>query len=236
MNKILLGTIFVLTFQHATSQQRLADNVKSTNQICFKVDTIETKNKYNVTIRLDWMDSIIELNYTTRIKYDLEEARKFRRDSTYLPSASDTITMNKMRTTGAQNCHSYALDKFFSSIQFENLVFTKWTSLKENKYMSSILATSFIKTKSFDAKRKKCKECSFDKGSLIVFRNKWDTPIHTVYFDGQLFHSKYGALPAKEEKTVDEILKIYWDSMKIEEYQLDNEKLTDFINRKNTKS
>ncbi len=236
MNKLFFGTIFILISHHATSQQKLTDNIRSTEQICFKLDTIETKSKYNATVRINWMDSIIELSYTTKIKYDLEEARKFRRDSTYIPSASDTITMNKMRTTGSQNCHSYALEKFFTSIQFENLVFTKWTSLKENKYMNSILATSFIKTKSFDTKRKKCKVCSFDKGSLIVFRNKWDTPIHTVYFDGQSFHSKYGALPAKEEKTIDEILKIYWDSTKIEEYQLDNGKLADFISRKKIKS
>jgi hypothetical protein len=236
MDKLLIGTIFILTFQQATSQEIVADNIKSIRQLYYTVDTIETKYKYNPTLRINWMDSIIELNYTTRIKYDLEEARKFRRDSTYVPSSADTINMNKMRTTGAQNCHSYALDKFFNSIQLDNSLFTKWTSLKENYYMNSILATSFIKTKSFDTKRKKCKVCSFDKGTLIVFRNKWDSPIHTVYFDGQVFHSKYGAWPAKEEKNVDEILKRYWDSTKIEEYQLDNDKLTNFINRKKIKS
>jgi len=235
MDKLIFGTIFLLTFQHATSQEIVTRSLKSTRQLYFAVDTVQTKYKYNPTLRINWMDSIIELDYTTRIKYDLEEIRKFRRDSTYVPSTADTINMNKMRTTGAQNCHSYALDKFFSSIQIDNSLFTKWTSLKENKYMNSILATSFIKTNSFETKRKKCKECSFDKGSIVVFRNKWDTPIHTVYFDGQFFQSKYGALPAKAEDNVDLILKKYWDSTKIEEYKLDDKKITDFINRKLTK-
>ena len=233
---IIIGTILILTFQQATSQEIVSDNIKSTRQLCFTVDTIQTKYKYNPTLRVNWMDSIIELDYTTRIKYDLEEARKFRRDSTYIASSADTINMNKMRTTGAQNCHSYALDKFFNSIQLDNSLFTKWTSLKENRYMNSILVTSFKKTKSFETKRKKCKECAFDKGSIIVFRNKWDTPIHTVYFDGQFFHSKYGAWPAKAEDNVDSILKRYWDSTKIEEYKLDDKKIADFIKRKLEKS
>ena len=161
MDKLIIGTIFILTIQQATSQQIVADNIKSTRQLYFSVDTVQTKYKYNPTLRINWMDSIIELDYTTRIKYDLDEARKFRRDSSYIPSTSDTINMNKLRTTGAQNCHSYALDKFFSSTQIDNLLFTKWTSLKENRYMNSILATSFIKTKSFEVKKKKCAECSF---------------------------------------------------------------------------
>jgi hypothetical protein len=177
------------------------------------------------------MDSVIEIDKTDRIKYDLEEARKFRRDSIYIPTPSDTLTMNEMRTIGAQNCHSYALEKYFNSIQVDNTLFTRWTSLKENKYMNSILMTTFVKTKSFDTKRKKCKECSFDKGSLIVFRNKWNTPIHTVYFDGQYFHSKYGALRAKAESNVDPILKKYWDSTKIEEYRLDDKIIMSLINK-----
>jgi len=230
MDKLILGIIFILTFQPATAQETGMD-VKSIRLLYFPVDTVQTKYKYNVIVKVNWMDSLIELNYTTRIKYDLEEARKFRRDSTYIPSIADTIRMNKARTIGAQNCHSYALDRFFSNIHLDNLLFTKWTSLKENEYMNSILTTSFTKTKSFETKRKKCKECSFEKGSLIVFRNKWNIPIHTVYFDGQFFHSKYGALPAKAEDNVDLILKIYWDSTIVEEYQLDNKKIADFIDR-----
>ncbi len=230
MNKLVLSTIFILTFQQATSQDIKADNIKSIQSLYFPLDTIQTNYKYNVTVRINWMDSIIEINNTTRIKYDLEEARKFKRDSTYIPSAADTVNMNKIRTSGSQNCHSYALDKFFKSIQLNNLLFTEWTVLKENRYMNSILSTTFTKTKSFEPKRKKCKDCSFDKGSIIVFRNKWNVPIHTVYYDGK-FHTKYGAWPAKVEDSVEMILKVYWDTMTIEEYKLDDNKIADFINK-----
>ena len=236
MDKLIIGIIVILTFQQATSQDVGADNIKSTRELYFIVDTIQTKYKYNPTLRINWMDSIIKLNYTTRIKYDLEQARKFRRDSTYIPSSSDTVKMNELWRTGAQNCHSYALEKFFNSIHLADSLFTKWTSLKENRYMNSILVNSFTKTKSFETKRKKCKECAFDKGSIIVFRNKWGTPIHTVYYDGQFFHSKYGALPAKAEHNIDLILKIYWDSTKIEEFKLDDKKLVDFVKIKKEKS
>jgi hypothetical protein len=176
------------------------------------------------------------MDKTDRIKYDLEEVRKFRRDSNYLPTPTDTLAMNELRTIGAQNCHSYALEKYFTAIEIDNSLFTKWTSLKENNYMNSILATTFIKTKSFGTIRKKCKECSFDKGSLIVFCNKWNSPIHTVYFDGQYYHSKYGALQPKAENSVDSILKRYWDSIKIEEYQLDDKKILKYLNMRLKKS
>lgn len=232
MDKLILGIILILAFQQATSQDIKADNIKSIQSLYFPFDTIQTKYKYNITVRVNWMDSIIEINNTTRIKYDLEEARIFRRDSTYTPSVTDTLNMNKMRTSGSQNCHSYALNKFFKNIQLDNLLFTEWTALKENRYMNSILATTFAKTKSFEPKRKKCKDCSFDKGSIIVFRNKWNTPIHTIYFDGQFFHSKYGVLPAKTEHNIDAVLKRYWDSTKIEEYQLDSKKIVDYISEK----
>lgn len=231
MDKLIIG-IIIFTFQQATSQSTTSDNrTKSTRSFYSSVDTLPSKYRYYSILRVNWMDSIIEIDKTDRIKYDLEEARKFRRDSIYIPTPSDTLTMNEMRTIGAQNCHSYALEKYFNSIQVDNSLFTKWTSLKENRYMNSILTTTFVKTSSFDTKRKKCKECSFDKGSLIVFRNKWNTPIHTVYFDGQYFHSKYGALRAKAESSVDHILKKYWDSTKIEEYRLDNEKIMSRINK-----
>ncbi|UYN85138.1 MAG: hypothetical protein KIT51_09505 [Cyclobacteriaceae bacterium] len=85
-------------------------------------------------------------------------------------------------------------------------------------------------------RKRNAQSVPFDKGTIVVFRNKWDSPIHTVYFDGQFFHSKYGAWPAKAEEKVDFILKKYWDSTKIEEYKLDNKKITDFINRKIEKS
>lgn len=233
MEKLMIATILVLTFQHATSQDLTADNkIKSITSLYYPVDTIQTKeDKYSLTVNFNWMDSVIQVRRTTRIKYDLREMRKFRKDSTFIPSPTDTLRYNELRKTFSQNCHSYALEKYFKSKRVtDDFLFTEWTALTENRYMDKILNTAFEKTKTFEPKKKKCKDCSFNKGSIIVFRNKWGTPIHTVYYDGK-FHSKYGGWAAKTEDHVDLILKKYWDSTKIEEYRLDDKKIRNFIDR-----
>ncbi len=73
-----------------------------------------------------------------------------------------------------------------------NLLFTDRTIVTENMYMEKILATSFKKGHSIKTKPNKNLKYAFDKGTLLVFRNKWNTPIHTVFYDGE-YHTKYGA-------------------------------------------
>lgn len=232
MNKLIIGTILILTFQQATSQNTAADKINSINSLYVSVDTIQTKgDKSSLTIDIKWMDLIIQITKTTRIRYDLEVMRKFARDSTFTPSPTDTLRANEMRKTFSQNCHSYALEKYFKNAGIaDGLLFTEWTALVENKYMDKILSTTFEMTKSFETKRKKCKNCDFNKGVIIVFRNKWNWPIHTVYYDGK-FHSKYGGWGAKAEDNVEMILKSYWDSTKIEEYRLDENRIATYLNK-----
>jgi hypothetical protein len=169
------------------------------------------------------MDSIIQIRKTTAIKYDLETERKFRKDSSFLPSQADTIRANKLRKSFSQNCHSYSLEKFFNDKGINDSLFTEWTVLAGNRYMDKILQTTFEKTKSYIVKKRKCKECDFDKETIIVFRNKWNTPIHTVYYDGN-FHSKYGGWPAQTENNIKIILDRYFDTVLLEEYDLTNKK------------
>ncbi len=232
MDKLIIGTIFILTFQHAKSQDITAENkIKSIQSLYYSVDTVQSKDKNSLTVDIKWMDSVIQIRKTTRVKYDIDEARKFRRDSTYTPSLTDTLRVYEMRKIFSQNCHSYALEKYFKNAGLnDELLFTEKTVLTENMYMDKILVTAFEKINSFETKRKKCKDCNFSIGSIIVFRNKWNWPIHTVYYDGK-FHSKYGGWAAKAEDTVDIILKAYWDTTTIEEYKLDDKKIRHFIDR-----
>jgi hypothetical protein len=156
-------------------------------------------------------------------------------DSTYNPTPDDTLRYIELRKLFSQNCHSYALEKYFKSLGITDDLFNDSTVLTENKYMDKILITSFQKTKDYKVKNKKCKDCNFDTGTIIVFRNKWNWPIHTVYFDG-LFHSKYGGGQAKAESNVDIVVKRYWDTVTVEEYKLDYNKIADFFERRNKKS
>ena len=227
MNKLVTTTILALTIYQVTAQSTVDNKVLSIKNLYFPTDTISTKDKYSLTVDIKWMDSVIQIRKTTAIRYDLEESRKFRRDPTYNPTPDDTLRYTKLRKTFSQNCHSYALEKYFRNVGVTDDLFNETTVLTENRYMDKILITSFEKTKEFKIKRKKCKDCTFDKGTIIVFRNKWNSPIHTVYFDGQ-FHSKYGGWPAKAEDKIDNVLKKYWDTVTIEEYKFDNKKAAKF--------
>ncbi len=220
----------LLGFKTSISQTRIEESkfvsIKSLYHI---VDTIKTKDKTSLTLTVSWMDSVIEIRKTTIVKYDLVEMRKFGRDPAFVPKPEDTIRFKDLRKTFSQNCHSYALEKYFVHQNIsDNALFTEWTSLTENKYMERILSTSFQKMSTFNTKRRKCKDCFFSAGTIIVFRNKWNSPIHTVYYDGK-FHSKYGGWAAKAESHIESILKVYWDTKVIEEYRLDYGKVRDFI-------
>ena len=193
-------------------------------------DTLN-RNNTSVTMKILWMDSVVEVRKTTSLKYDLEYARKFRRDSTYVPTQKDTLSYNELRRIGSQNCHSYALEKYFSYHNiFDNELFTNMTTVTENKYMEKILVTSFKKVTSIPTKPRKNLKYNFTKGSILVFRNKWNTPIHTVFYDGE-FHSKYGGWSAKVEKDLKPVFDRYWDTTTIEEFHFDTEKIDKYLTR-----
>jgi hypothetical protein len=192
----------------------------------FQDSIYEDKNSMVLNVR--WMDSLIQIQKTIRVMYDLNYERKFRKDSTYIPKPTDTLRMNEMRKNFSQNCYSYALEKYFMNAGLKDeLLFTAWTRFG-GVQMNTILFTAFEKINSFETKRKKCKDCSFNNGSLLVFRDKWNRPMHAVYYDGK-FHSKYGGWAAKAEEDVDTILKAYWDTVRVEEYRLDDKKIQDYL-------
>src|SRR5438046_2458266 len=87
----------------------------NTIKLLYKViDSIKDENGY--FIRISWMDTIIEIKRTTKIKYDLEFQRKFRKDDSYLPTPEDTLKNTEMLRLFAQNCASYAFERYFASV------------------------------------------------------------------------------------------------------------------------
>ena len=192
-------------------------------------DTLKTDHA-SVTLQVLWMDSIIEVRQTISLRYNLESERKWRHDSTYLPAASDTTRYFELRKNAAQNCHSYSLEKFFQYHKFSNQLFYGRTVLTENHYMDDILATAFKRINARSTRPRKNLKEPFTKGSLIIFRNKWGTPIHSVFYDGE-FQTKNGVFKAKAEKSIQSIFKTYWDTTTIEEYGLDIAKVNRYENR-----
>lgn len=120
------------------------------------------------------MQAPIEIRLTQQVQYDLDETRKFRKDSTFVATHEDSLNYLKIAENFTQNCHSYALEKYFDHYKIsDNLLFNKNTVLIENKYMNTILETAFKKTKTISTKPSKNLKTKFENGSLIVFRNKY---------------------------------------------------------------
>ena len=223
-----------LTYLTLTAQENSAPDNKGIETVSalYKIQDTLSRDNTSVTLRVLWMDSLLEIRKTTSLKYDLEYARKFRKDPTYIPTKNDTITYNELRRIGSQNCHSYALEKYFKYHNVsENTLFTDKTILTQNMYMEKILTTSFKKGLSIKTKPRKNLNYPFEIGTLLVFRNKWNTPIHTVFYDGE-YHSKYGGWAPKAEKKLKTVFDRYWDTTTIEEYKLDTAKLENYITRK----
>lgn len=224
----------ILTYLTSTAQDSSAPDSKGVGTVSalYKIQDTLSRDNTSVTLRVLWMDSLLEIRKTTSLKYDLEYARKFRKDPTYIPTQNDTITYNELRRIGSQNCHSYALEKYFKFHNVsENSLFTDKTILTQNIYMEKILTTSFKKGLSIKTEPRKNFNYPFEIGTLLVFRNKWGTPIHTVFYDGE-YHSKYGGWAPKAEKKLKTVFNRYWDTTTIEEYKLDMAKLENYVARK----
>jgi hypothetical protein len=206
MVKKLIFFLLLLSPLWTFSQSK---SINSLGSLYDSVNAVPTKEGTGINMKVSWMDSLIEIRRLI-----------------------DTATVHRMIKTAGQNCHSYALQKYFQDqgITDTNL-FTPTTILTENIYMQYILNTAFKKTNSYHVKRKKCKECVFKNQSIIIFRTEWNSLIHTAYYDGK-FHSKYGAWAAKAEDKIESVIKVYWDTKIIEEYELDPEKIEEFLGRK----
>jgi len=217
----------------------ISPTVKSSAQSTFTstellweyVDSASTKDGAGRNIRVLWMGSTIEIRKTINLNYNLKEARKWRKDESFIPSSEDTLRHREMSMIASQNCHSYALEKYFASAGLKNTLFTNRTVLTENRYMDNILSESFKKISTQNIKNKKCKDCTFHPGSIIVFRIASGSLIHSVYYDGG-FYSKYGGWAAKTEGEITPIIKRYWDSKIVEEYVLDQEKIDSFLEKR----
>ena len=216
----------LLSFVVAHGQAGFAD----TRMLYSVADTI-SRDKTSVTLNVKWMDSPIQIRKTTRMVYDLEYQRKLRKDPTYYPTREDSLRFMNLMETFTQNCHSYALEKYFDYHHIVDSLFTKRTVVTENMYMDNILMAAFRKEREVKTKPARNLKAEFKEGSLIVFRNKSHAPIHAVFYDGK-FHTKNGGWASRTEESLKPIFKKYWDTEVIEGYQVDREKVGVYLKTK----
>lgn len=192
------------------------------------MDTID-RHGGDPYIRIQWMDTIIALRIPLSEVYAKKAMNKFRELYEKKGEVFDTAKHKAQFTSGVQNCHSYALERYLLSKQVQdNSLFTASHGLF-NGEMAKILAVSFKRNQRLTPKEFKKYQHSLAPQTLLVFKDKQETPIHSVFYD-QGFHSKNGALSPHTFEEISPLLKSYFDTVWIDLYEINSDQ---FVNHKN---
>ena len=188
---------------------------------CEVIDTIKTE-KYFLTINALWLkDTIILMKFIKPTAIDSGFFRTVRKDSKYIPTEKEITEYNEFLYNAAQNCHSYALEKYFENNNFkDNCLFNKETVIHSDSY-KKILSASFYKIQDFNVIKRKnsLPKQNIENNTLIVFYNHYEMIIHSVFLKNGVFYTKDGLQPPREETNIFGIIRHYWDTKRIEVYK-----------------
>lgn len=192
------------------------------------MDTID-RHGGDPYIRIQWMDTIIALRIPLSDAYMKKSMGKFRELYQKKGEIFDSIGYKTMHAVGTQNCHSYALEQYLKSKDVQgNSIFTASHSLF-NGEMAKVLAVSFKPVQRFTNKEMKKNQNTLPPKTLLVFKDKNETPIHSVFYD-QGFHSKNGALISQTFEDINPLLKLYTDTVWVDLYEINSSKFTTIKN------
>lgn len=194
------------------------------------MDTVKTKlNHYH--IKALWLDDTVEIRKLSEpVKYDLQNMRKAFKDSTFKPTKEVRQKSIILTKQGAQNCFSYALERYFT---FHNL--KPESIFNENTFLGResgelIIDKSFTLTfEAFTKRKRKAFKKPDRDGVLVIFRNQYDWIIHAFYYEKDIFYSKNGIRPIKEYHKMKNIFNRYFDTTLVQFYELDSERLNEFL-------
>ncbi|UZR98435.1 hypothetical protein [Chondrinema litorale] len=214
------------------SQAYCQSNLPSTSPIVINasiLDTIEIKLNSTV-MHMQWLNDTIEVCIQNKnLKMDTTVTRALREsfnDSTILTSQEDIDDFLLSMKTGAQNCYSYALEKYFDNNEAINQnIFGKSTHIGR-KTGDKILANYFKEIHQLSTSPKRNLKATIPNDALLAFINKSGWAIHYVYYRDDIFYSKNGSFKPIEFQSLKKFLKKhYWDTEKIIFYKIDEEKI-----------
>lgn len=228
MTKIYLALLVLVLSFPAIGQNRLA-SFSSLSQLSVLLDTIKV-GRQHVYLRRTWLKDTIELRKLVYpVTYDLEIMRRYEKDSTFVPNKEEEQNSINWVKRGAQNCYSYALEKYFEDINISpDEIFDKNSQLSRNG-IEAIVAGSFIKINEFPTNKRQNFREAVPDGVLVIFRLKGNRITHAIYHDKGVFYSKNGGWEAKEYKKLKEIYDVYRDTEVIQFYKLNQERIAQFF-------
>ncbi len=193
------------------------------------LDTIETKVNSTV-MRMLWLNDTIKVGIQNeKIKIDAANIAKYRKafkDSTLWRTQQDIDKLTLSIKTGAQNCYTYALERYFDKNgTFNQDLFGKYSSI-DRRSAEKILNNYFKKIAEIPTRPKRNLKNTIPSDVLLAFVNKSGWAIHLVYFHEGIFYSKNGVFKPIEFQSLKKFLnQRYWDTKKIVIYKIDNQKV-----------
>lgn len=186
------------------------------------IDTLEVEDQHVKLLALWGEDTITLRRLTHPIVYDTVKARKWMRDSTYVPSGEEITSYKEFVKHSGQNCYSYALEQCFSYHGFPSPIhFDHNTWIGTDDFMM-IVGDKFEFIDRIPTKPKRNLKTELKDGTVIVFRNKSDKAHHTFFYNEGVFYSKNGAWKLQEYDKMKDIYKRYWDTQFFEIYRFKN--------------
>ena len=223
-----LWIIFFLFFYSSPSDLRAQDENQhfSLRPYFAIIDTLDKDGKEPI-LRAKWLDTIIDLRIPVSPKQQKIAIDKFRALYEKNGATMDTLSFKAIQMTGAQNCHSYGLEQYLANQNIkDNLLFTPTTSLF-NWEMAKVLEVAFKRIQRYSPKELQKNQALLPHKMLLVFRDKNDAPIHTVFYDHG-FHSKNGVFKPYTFETIKPLLKSYFDTVWLDLFELDSSKFANF--------
>jgi hypothetical protein len=193
------------------------------------LDTIEVKQNSNL-YHVSWLNDTINVNIQNdKINIDtvlLNKLSKSFEDNPKSRTEEDFENLSMILKTQAQNCYSYAFEKYFenSEIIHQN-IFTKSSSI-DRESAEKILNNYFKKVAVFSINPKRNLKRIIENDVIVAFNNANDWTIHLVYLKDEIFYSKNGGNEPSEFKSLKSFLRnCYWDTTKILLYKIDDTKI-----------
>lgn len=188
------------------------------------LDTAKT-GEHIVWLDVLWLNDTITLAMQKKdLQIDFSEFRSTDKDSAFWTQKKKQEEYVKFIKTSAQNCYSYALERYFQNDSvYAQDIFSKYSST-DRESIEEILNDHFVKVGEFLAK--KGRKAIIPNHVILAFVSYYDWVIHTVYYSDGVFYSKNGMFPPKEFQKLKELVKkSYWDTKTIRMYRLDEEKV-----------
>ena len=224
----LSGCLALLAIQASSQTSEIVSPPINIHSVI--IDTIKTQMN-STTMNVLWLNDTITITVQKKeIVIDstvVFALRKSSKDNTILSSKEDIEEFLEGRRIGAQNCYSYALEKYFDNHRAFNQDLFDSASKINRAPAEKILNNYFEKIAAFPTVPKKnLQKMDHVNDVLLAFLNQYGWATHFVYYRDGIFYSKNGAFKPIEFDSLGKFLKKhYWDTKQVLVYKINEDKV-----------